>query len=132
MLMLRNLHINADFGGLIHDIHGNLVLKSRWDAVKKGILTTAIIWLLGVMLVVVPFVNWTLPAIFLAFGPVLGWGTYLADRRALERLDAETVCPHCKSPIEIHEQKTQVPIYGSCPHCHASFQVHVPEIEYRE
>ena len=130
--MLRNLHINANFNGLLQDLQGNIVLKSRWDALKKAITTCAVLWLLAVMLVVVPFINWTLPAIFFVFGPVLGWAVYFADRRSVDRFDAETMCPYCKNRIEIHEQNLHVPLYGSCPHCKATFQVHVPELEFED
>lgn len=130
--MKRELAMNVNFGGLRQDLQAMIQLKSPWDAVKKACATCLMAWLLALMLVFVPFINWTLPAIFFVFGPILGLAAYLADRRAIERLDAHLVCPHCKSEIDILERRVSTPLFGHCPHCHTAYQIHLPELEYRD
>lgn len=127
-----NLAMDVNFSGNMQPLKGSVELKGFWDAVKKGLVTCALCWLLGFFFVLVPFANWTMPAVFWLFGPILGIAIYYKDRRFINRLDAEAECPNCKRPFEIHERDFAPPVYGNCPYCKAGYQVHMPQLEHRQ
>lgn len=127
--MLNYTPITLNFAGRRQTLRAQIRWESVWSAISKALLTCFFLWMLGAMLVLVPFINWTLPAIFLAFGPVLGIAMYFVDRRLVRSLDGAALCPQCQKSFEIHEEGVKSPVYGSCPHCKAPYQLRMPELE---
>ena len=129
--MLSRLSMDVNFGGRTQSATGNVYRKSIWDAATKGLLTCFVAWVLAAFFVLVPFINWTLPGILLVFGPILGLWAYYIDRRSINRLDVETVCPECGNSFTIHESNCASPVYGNCPSCKAGYQLHLPGLEFK-
>lgn len=94
---MKRFMMELYFGGRNLAVESDVEEESLWRSIEKGVGACAITWLLGIFFIVVPFVNWTLPAVFLVFGPVIGIATYFADRRMVNQLDADAACPQGRS-----------------------------------
>lgn len=127
--MSKQLAMEVNFAGRIQSVLGEVELKSISDAIMKSLITCLLCWVMGMLFMIIPFINSTLPVIFWMFGPILGVGVFYKNHRLMRSLKARLECPQCKSRIEVIEHNLSSPFSGSCPICKAGYVVHIASLE---
>ena len=120
-MSLRTIHI--DFGGQLKSIQGDVLMQGVGDAVRKAVLACGMVWVLAATSVIVPFIGWTAPFIFLALGPLVGVAVYFMDRHEVKRVETQAICPQCNTAFAIRESSFKPPFYGCCPECRMTYRV---------
>ncbi|MES2744511.1 MAG: hypothetical protein V4655_03750 [Bdellovibrionota bacterium] len=117
--------INIDFSGEMKTIQGDVRMQGFGDAFKKAVIACLVVWLLGALSAIVPFIGWTAPFIFFALGPLAGVATYFMDRHEVKRVETQAICPQCDTSFAINESNFKPPMYGCCPECRTSYRVDI-------
>lgn len=89
-MVSRSMEIN--FSGQRMMLQGTYIPGNIWYALKRSTSVCLIGWLFALLFMFVPYVNISVPMVFVPAGPIMGSVVFFFSRRAIQSISAECVC----------------------------------------